>query len=97
MSKVGIHLKIEESTKQALQTLADDWGMSLSTLANLQFKQLARRQRLVLETDFPIMEMDEATEKELDKVYKEIKAGQVSRDFTDIDSFMADLESDSSP
>ena len=97
MSKVGIHLKIEESTKQALQALADDWGMSLSTLANLQFKQLARRQRLVLDADFPIMEMDEATEKELDKVYKEIKAGQVSRDFTDIDSFMADLESDSSP
>ena len=43
----------------------------------------------------PVEKMDQATEKELDEIYKQIDAGQVSPVFTDIDSFMADLKSDS--
>ena len=96
MSKVNFQIKIEKSTKEALQALAAKQGVSLNTLVNLDLEQLTNKQDRVSRTDFPTMEIDKATEKELDQAYKEIEEGKVSKDFSDVDAFIADLESDSS-
>ena len=96
MTKISTNLKLDEPVKQAMTTMAKDMGLSLSSLANMTFKQMINNPPyLVLDSSLPVEKMDQATEKELDEIYKEIDAGQVSPVFTDIDSFLADLKSDS--
>ena len=67
--------------------------MSFSALVNAQFKQLLRSRRITLDDSYPIMEVDEATAKELDQAHKDIEAGKVSKDFTTVEALIEDLES----
>ena len=92
MNKVTVSVKTDKDTKEGLQQLASQLGLSFSALVNAQFRQLLRTRRIVLDDNYPTMEVDEATAKELDEAYKDIKAGKVNKDFTNIDDFIRDLE-----
>ena len=87
-----ISVKTDKATKEGIQQLASQLGLSCSALVNAQFKQLLRTRQIVLDGNYPIMEVDEATAKELDEAHKDIEAGKVSKDFTNVDDFIRDLE-----
>lgn len=91
MNKVVVNIKTDPETKEAMQAMANSLGLTLSGMINAQFKQLINQQRLVLDVPFPVQPITPKLERELDQVYREIKAGEVSRPYTNLDNFLDDL------
>ena len=92
MNKVVINIKADPEVKKAAQDLADDLGLSLSSLINAQLKQLINRQKLILEAPYPVMKMTKRLENELDEVHREIEQGQVSQVFDNLGDMFAALD-----
>ena len=92
MNKVVVNIKIDPETKAAAQALANDLGLALSASINAHLKQLINQRRLVLDAPHPVMPVNAETEKALDDVYEEVKAGQVSKPFDNVDDFLKDLK-----
>ena len=91
MNKVVVNVKVDPETKKAAQVLANDLGLTLSSLVNAQLKQLVNQQRLVLDAPYPTQPMGPKLETELDQVYREVREGRVSRPHTSLNSFLDDL------
>ena len=91
MNKVVVNIKVDPETKKAAQALANDLGLTLSSLVNAQLRQLVNRRQLVLDAPYPNRPISPKLEAELDQVYKEIERGEVSQPYTDLDSLLDDL------
>lgn len=91
MNKVVVNVKVDPETKKAAQALANDLGLTLSSLINVQLKQLVNHRRLVLDAPYPEQPMSPKLEAELEQVYKEIERGDVSQPHTNIENFLDDL------
>ena len=74
--KTATYIKLDADVKTKAQALAQKFGLSLSTLINVQLKQAVRDQRLELNVELPPEQMTPALEKELGKINKDIKAGK---------------------
>ena len=57
MNKVVVNIKTDQETKEEPQTLANELGLSLSSLINVQLKQLIYHRRLVLDAPCPVMQI----------------------------------------
>ena len=55
--------------------------------------KVVSNQRLVLEAPYPTMTLSPKLQAALDKVQQEVKQGQVSKPYTDVDELMANLKS----
>ena len=91
MNKVVVNIKVDPETKKAAQALANDLGLTLSSLINAQLRQLINRRRLVLDAPYPDQPMSPKLEAELDQVYKEIERGGVSQPHASLDDFLSGL------
>ena len=92
MNKVVINIKADPEVKEAAQDLARSLGLTLSSLINTQLKQLVNQKRLILEAPYPVIKMTKKLENELDEVHQEVKKGQVSQTFDNLDDLFADLD-----
>lgn len=91
MNKVVVNIKVDPETKKAAQVLANDLGLTLSSLINAQLRQLINSRRLVLDAPYSERPMSPKLEAELDEVYQEIKQGKISQPHTSLDSLLNDL------
>lgn len=66
--KTATYIKLDFDVKQQAQSLAQNLGLSLSTLVNVQLKQLIRHRKLELQADFPAEQMTPELEAELAKI-----------------------------
>lgn len=74
--KTATYIKLDTDVKTQAQKLAEKFGLSLSTMINVQLKQAVREQRIELSVEFPDEQMTPALEKRLAKIDKDIKAGK---------------------
>lgn len=74
--KTATYIKLDTDVKKQAQKLASRFGLSLSTMINVQLKQAVREQRIELSVEFPPEQMTPALEKKLAKIDKDIKAGK---------------------
>lgn len=71
--KITTSVKLDKSTKLQAKKIAEDLGLSLSTLINAQLKQFIRDKQLIISTS---PKMSPYLENLLGPVEKDIKAGK---------------------
>lgn len=71
--KTATYIKLDTDVKKQAQKLAGRFGLSLSTMINVQLKQAVRDQRIELSVEFPPEQMTPELEKALAIVEKDIK------------------------
>ena len=91
MNGAVINIDTDPETKKAVQALADDWGLTVSSLINAQLRQLLARRRLVLEDSYPAKPMDVATEKIIERFHEQEVSGQISKPYDNLDELFKDL------
>lgn len=80
---------MKKSLKAQAQAVAGQYGIPLSTLFNAYAHQLVRTGQIY----FPAVEVAmPQTEKIIVEAERDIRAGRVSRSFTNAEDFIADLE-----
>lgn len=87
--KTTISISVDESAKQAAKKVANSVGLTLSGLVNAYFNQVAATRRIELYAPEP---MTPKMEKLIAEVEAEISAGKVSKPFTKVEDFLADLK-----
>ncbi len=87
--KTTISVKVDEDTKLAAQAIAKSTGLTLSALVNTYLRQVAATRRIEL---YAPEQVTPHLEKLIEEVESEIATGQVSKPFTDINEFLADLK-----
>lgn len=85
-----ISVKIDKETKEAAQAVAKSAGLSLSTLVNSYLRQVVATRRIEIYAPEP---MTPKLEKMIAKVEREIEAGEVSKAYSDVNSFVKALRS----
>ncbi len=89
--KTMINIKAELSLKKEAQSLAEDLGLSLSTVVNYFLKQFVSERKITF-TDHPMP--NKATRKLLDEALADIKAGRnMAGPFENVDAMIAHLKS----
>ena len=84
-----ISVRVAKSTKEAAQEVAAEMGIPLSTLINAYLMKFIVERRV--EFIAPPEKMTPHLEKLLKKIEKEKRQGKVSKVYTDVDEFFADL------
>ncbi|MEX1059189.1 MAG: DUF6364 family protein [Candidatus Saccharimonadales bacterium] len=87
--KTTISVSVDKSAKAAAKKVADSVGLTLSGLVNAYFNQVAVTRRVELYAPEP---MTPKLEKLIAEVEAEISTGKVSKPFTDVEDFLADLK-----
>lgn len=87
--KTVISVKIDKDVKERAQEVAASAGISMSTLVNAYLRQISATRRIEL---YAPEQATPKLEKLIESVEAEIAAGDVSKDFTDVDEFLADLK-----
>lgn len=85
-----ISVRINRDLKDSAQEVAKSAGLSLSTLIGAYLRQVVATRRIEI---YAPEQMTKKLEKLIGKADKSIKAGNVSKDFTNVEDFIADLES----
>lgn len=88
--KTVISVKIDKDVKESAQEVAKSAGLTLSTLVNSYLRQVSATRRIELFAPEP---MTPHLEKLIAEVEKSIATGNVSKGFTNVDDFIADLNS----
>lgn len=88
--KTVISVKIDEDVKASAQEVANSAGLTLSTLVNAYLRQVAATRRIELYAPEP---MTPKLEKLIEEVESELKNGKASKEFNDVEEFIADLKS----
>jgi len=89
MSKTVISVKVDTNVKNEAQALAKSLGLNLSSLVNTYLRQVVSTRRVEL---YAPEVMTPELEKALDLVETDIKAGHVSKAYSDINEMFADLK-----
>jgi addiction module RelB/DinJ family antitoxin len=88
--KTMINIKAETSLKREAQKLAEDLGLSLSTVVNYFLKQFVSERKITF-TDHPMP--NKATRMLLEKIDRDIKAGRnMAGPFNSADEMIASLK-----
>lgn len=84
-----ISVKIDKDVKASAQEVASSAGLTLSSLVNAYLRQVAATRRIEL---YAPEQMTPKLEKLIGEVESELKSGKVSKEFTNVDEFLADLK-----
>ena len=84
-----ISVKIDKDLKILAQALAKNAGLTLSTLVNIYLRQFVATRRIEIYSPEP---MTPKLEKLIANIEKELKSGNVSKKFDDVEKFLADLK-----
>ncbi len=85
-----ISVKLDNDVKTSAQEVARSAGLTLSTLVNAYLRQVAATRRIELYAPEP---MTPNLEKLIAEVEAELKNGKASKEFTNVEDFLADLKS----
>lgn len=88
--KTVISVRLDSEVKKSAQEVAESAGLSLSTLVNAYLRQVAATRKIELYAPEP---MTPKLENFIAEVEKSIEAGNVSKEFTNAEDFIADLNS----
>jgi addiction module RelB/DinJ family antitoxin len=91
MSKVAISVKVDKDIKESAQEVAKNMGLNLSSLVNSYLHQVVATRRVEL---FAPVQMTPHLEKQLEKVEKNIKEGNISPAYDNADDFIAALKAE---
>jgi len=89
-TKTTILIKTDKKVKAAVQRVAREMGVPLSTLTNVYYKKLARERRVVLEA--PLVPTPKAA-RWIREARKEWEEGKVPR-FNSLEEMFKDLDRD---
>jgi addiction module RelB/DinJ family antitoxin len=89
MNNTVISVKIDKEVKLAAQAVAKGAGLNLSTLIGAYLRQVVATRRIELYAPEP---MSPELEAAVQVVEAEIKAGQVSKSYDDVEEFLTDLK-----
>ena len=53
MNTASVTIRIDESTKQAVSAIAEDFGFDISSITRAFYKQIEREQRIPLTLEYP--------------------------------------------
>ena len=53
MSTASVTIRVDESTKKAVSSIAEDFGFDLSSITRAFYKQIEREQRIPLNLEYP--------------------------------------------
>ncbi len=84
-----ISVKIDKDVKASAQEVANNAGLTLSTLVNAYLRQVAATRRIELYSPEP---MTPKLEKLIEEVEAELKGGKASKEFDSVEEFLADLK-----
>ena len=87
--KTVISVKIDKDVKASAQEVANSAGLTLSTLVNAYLRQVAATRRIEL---YAPEQMTPKLEELIAEVEAELKSGKVSKEFNNIEEFLADLK-----
>ncbi|MBI2592258.1 type II toxin-antitoxin system RelB/DinJ family antitoxin [Candidatus Saccharibacteria bacterium] len=88
--KTTISVSVDKSAKESAQAIAKSAGITLSTLVNAYFNQVAATRRIEIYAPEP---MTPKLEKLIGKAEKEIARGETIGPFDNVDDFLAALKS----
>jgi addiction module RelB/DinJ family antitoxin len=89
MNNTVISVKIDKEVKLAAQAVAKGAGLNLSTLISAYLRQVVATRRIELYAPEP---MSPELEAAVQVVEAEIKAGQLSKSYDDVEEFLTDLK-----
>lgn len=84
-----ISVKIDQDVKTSAQEVAKSAGLTLSTLVNAYLRQVAATRRIELYSPEP---MTPKLEKLIEEVEAELGSGKASKEFNNVEDFLADLK-----
>jgi len=84
-----ISVKLDKNIKESAQEVAKSAGLTLSTLISAYLRQVVATRRIELYAPEP---MTPNLEKLIAEVEGELKSGKASKEFDNIDDFLADLK-----
>ena len=84
-----ISVKLDKDVKVSAQEVAKSAGLTLRTLVNAYLRQVAATRRIELYAPEP---MTPKLEKLIAEVESELKSGKASKEFYNVDDFLADLK-----
>jgi addiction module RelB/DinJ family antitoxin len=84
-----ISVKVDKEVKASAQEVASSAGLTLSALVNAYLRQVAATRRIEL---YAPEQMTPKLEKLIEEVEAELKSGKASKEFDDVDEFLADLK-----
>lgn len=87
--KTVISVKIDKDVKASAQEIARSTGLTLSGLVNAYLRQVVATRRIEFYAPEP---MTPKLERLISKAEVERKAGKVSRQFVNVDDFLAELK-----
>lgn len=89
MSNTVISVKIDQDVKDSAQEVAKSAGLTLSSLVNAYLRQVSATRRIELYAPEP---MTPNLEKLIAEVEAELKDDKASKEFANVDDFLADLK-----
>ncbi len=89
MSTTVISVRLDQDVKTSAQDIAKSVGLTLSTLVNAYLRQVVATRRIELYAPEP---MTPKLEKLIAEVEEGLKAGKVSKEFDNVEDFLADLK-----
>lgn len=89
MSNTVISVKLDKDVKTSAQEVAKSAGLTLSSLVNAYLRQVSATRRIELYAPEP---MTPKLEKLIAEVEAELKDGKTSKEFANVDDFLADLK-----
>lgn len=84
-----ISVKIDKSVKEAAQEVAKSAGLTISALVNAYLRQVVATRRIEL---YAPESMTPNLEKLIAEVEVELSSGKASKEFDNVDDFLADLK-----
>ena len=84
-----ISVKVDKNVKASAQEVAQSAGLTLSTLVNAYLRQVAATRRIEL---YAPEQMTPRLEKLIKEVEAELKKGNASKEFDNVEDFLADLK-----
>jgi addiction module RelB/DinJ family antitoxin len=87
--KTVISVKIDKDVKDTAQEVANSAGLTLSTLVNAYLRQVAATRRIEL---YAPEQMTPKLEKLIEEVEAELASGKASKEFENVEEFLADLK-----
>lgn len=88
--KTTVSIRLDKEVKVSAQEVAESVGLTLSALVNSYLTQVSVTRKIEL---YAPEQMSPKLEKLIEKAEKSINQGNVSKDFHNIDDFIADLDS----
>lgn len=89
MSNTVISVKIDQDVKDSAQEVAKSAGLTLSSLVNAYLRQVSATRRIEL---YAPEQMTPNLEKLIAEVEAELSDGKASKEFANVDDFLADLK-----